>query len=614
MDGSHEVALAAAAVAQTVENAATPLPSAEGSAEDLAQSTDGDALVLPMVEQPGAAGGSTSTTDVNVADTARTWALDAIKGELDTMEARKGTACRKRLAEAVTADEVAYAMDRTLTASGLGFEVTRLDKIRVKFERAEREEFKRLSNGPAAPAGVPVPVPTETKHFLDLEAQERLTEQARCWPVAQSLAQAPNILDRAVSDLRAVGVIGEERVVRAVLLAGVARLTSKPVSITVKGASASGKSYTVRSTLGLLPPDAVFSMTASAERALIYLSPGSLRHRLMYLAEATAIQQDDHSILALTIRALQSEGEIRYPVTIKEGDELITREVHQEGPTGLIVTTTAQALHAENETRQLTIDTDDTQKQTRSVVVSIAQRDRTPPLDTAAWHALFRWIECGQLAVVVPFAGWVALHVNVGAVRMRRDFDQMLSLTKASAILHQATRQRDGQGRIVAESQDYGTAVLLIAATVDDATGVTVAPHLRNVWQAVRDCVEDVLKARHEKDLKPTTDADRLAERVTMSARQLAGVIRRDRAVANRNLHAAIKAGLLVAETRRNEATRVGLAVLNLPATGGAGQAVFPPVSAITAARQEWSAAAAAGNKLLSGGPLPLEYDPDSPF
>ena len=41
------------------------------------------------------------------------------------------------------------------------------------------------------------------------------------------------------------------------------------------------------------------------------------------------------------------------------------------------------------------------------------------------------------------------------AVRLRRDFSVVLSLIKAHAILHQATRERDADGRIVATLADY---------------------------------------------------------------------------------------------------------------------------------------------------------------
>ena len=548
----------------------------------------------------------------DIAATARGWAFDALKPELNAMEKRLGPEARKKLSDIVGADEVTYGFDRTTTAAALNLPVAGLDEMRDRFKRAERTHTKHLSVASTASAAAPPPVPVPNKRFLDLTDQERADERTRCWPIAQALAQKPDILACAVAALRAAGVLGEEKIVHAVLLAGIARLTSKPVSVTVKGASASGKSYTVRSTLDLLPPDAVFIMTAGSERALIYMPGGSFRHRLIFLAEATAIQQDDNSILALTFRSLLSEGEIRYVVADKDGDRIVSREIHQAGPTGLICTTTAQSIHAENETRQISIETNDTERQTRIVAISTAGREDVQPLNTAPWHALIRWIECGPVAAVVPFAGWLSLRVGTSALRMRRDFSQLLSLTKASAILHQATRRRDAQNRIVAEPQDYRIAASLITPTVEDAAGNAVSPSLRGVWQAVRDRVDNDLA--HRTNLTPITDQERLSARVPMSSADLAKAIGRDRSTANRHLRAAIEAGLLVGETRGNVVTRVGVASLSLPSASNVSSGPFPAAGAVEAAQSEWEAAAETGRKMLSGAPLPLDFDPDSPF
>ena len=60
-----------------------------------------------------------------------------------------------------------------------------------------------------------------------------------------------------------------------------------------------------------------------------------------------------------------SEGVIRHETTIKnENGEFETEVYEKEGPTNCIVTTTADSLHTENETRMLTLSTDDSKEQT----------------------------------------------------------------------------------------------------------------------------------------------------------------------------------------------------------------------------------------------------------
>ena len=62
------------------------------------------------------------------------------------------------------------------------------------------------------------------------------------------------------------------------------------------------------------------------------------------------------------------------------------RLIEREGPTGLIVTTTAVKLHRENETRLLSLTVTDTQDQTRAVMAALAEEagEDGPDLETLA--------------------------------------------------------------------------------------------------------------------------------------------------------------------------------------------------------------------------------------
>jgi hypothetical protein len=52
------------------------------------------------------------------------------------------------------------------------------------------------------------------------------------------------------------------------------------------------------------------------------------------------------------------------------------------------------------------------------------------------------------------------------AVRLRRDFSVILSLIRAHALLHQATRERDGEGGVIASIEDYARVRELVADLV----------------------------------------------------------------------------------------------------------------------------------------------------
>jgi len=140
------------------------------------------------------------------------------------------------------------------------------------------------------------------------------------------------------------------------------------------------------------------------------------------------------------------------------------RLIEREGPTCLIVTTTAVKLHPENETRLLSLSVTDTQDQTKAVMAALAEEagDAEPNLEP--WHALQVWLEGAEACVTIPYAKALAFLVPPIAVRLRRDFGALLNLIRAHAHLHQASRERDAEGRIVATIEDYAAVRDLVAS------------------------------------------------------------------------------------------------------------------------------------------------------
>ena len=76
------------------------------------------------------------------------------------------------------------------------------------------------------------------------------------------------------------------------------------------------------------------------------------------------------------------------------------------------------------------------------------------------------------------------------AVRLRRDFKTVLMLVRAHALLHQASRQKDEEGRVIAEIEDYKAVRELVADLVAVGVDATVKPEIREVVEAVRPCLK----------------------------------------------------------------------------------------------------------------------------
>jgi hypothetical protein len=299
------------------------------------------------------------------------------------------------------------------------------------------------------------------------------------------LAAEQRILDRFKVAVRGCGVVGEEATAATLYLLITSRLLPKPVSAAVKGHSSSGKSFTTETTVKFFPPEAVIEMTAMSERALVY-NKEDYKHRTLVLYEAVALREgNDDNLTSYFVRSLLSEGRIEYPVTVKDKDGgFTTKNIVKTGPTNLIVTTTKTQIHAENETRLLSLSTDDSTEQTKRILFALAD-ETDNQVDLDEWRQLQAWLQAAEHRVTIPYAKQLAELVPPVAVRLRRDFGAVLALVRAHAILHQQTRDRDEAGRIIADIDDYAQVRELIAELISEGVGTTVSATVRETGNAV---------------------------------------------------------------------------------------------------------------------------------
>lgn len=316
--------------------------------------------------------------------------------------------------------------------------------------------------------------------------QEASDAEARaCLETCLHLLNDPNLIRRLVKVVGKLGYAGDPRPAIITYLGLISRLLERPLNVAYISPSAAGKNAAVEATLPMFSPEAFYLLRASSPRALIY-NDENFRHRTVILTEADSLPEDGPA--ASAVRSLMSDGEMAYEVVEKGSDgQFQVRKILKPGPTGLITTST-KPLGDQATTRTLTVSIPDSPDQTRLVLH--AQADRVnqvaAPPDLNGWIALDRWLAlAGERRVVIPFANLLADLVPVNAVRMRRDFRQLLSVIQALALLHQNLRDRDSQGRIIATSDDYAEARWLLEETFTSTVHEGLTP-------AVRETVEEV--------------------------------------------------------------------------------------------------------------------------
>jgi hypothetical protein len=322
-----------------------------------------------------------------------------------------------------------------------------------------------------------------------LTPAEKAERREALWPAVSDLAQAPDLMDRVVQQVQAIGVVNERELMNLTYIAATSRVLQYPVNVLAKGASSGGKSFTATRTLELVGPDFVNHLTSSSALSLVY-DDRPLAHTVLFINEANQLQSDENSMFAMLVRTLISEGRIVHQTTVEDRDSPTGRRVERivrEGPITLIVTTTGE-LHAENETRMLSWHIGESHEQTSAVMASLAAHAAggvAVPADLAIWHDLQRWIALGPNDAVIPFAQQIAAQIKPLMVRFRRDVGSLFNFIKASAILHQAQRQVDAQGRVVATIADYALAYPIFTKVMAQSSGKSVPDNVREVVKLI---------------------------------------------------------------------------------------------------------------------------------
>jgi hypothetical protein len=396
-----------------------------------------------------------------------------------------------------------------------------------------------------------------------LPAEEKVALRNDLWPIVRELAEAPDLLDQVVKQVQLMGVVNEDELIGLIYISATSRVLNQPINPLLKGSSCGGKSFTTTRTLELIGSDFVHYLTSSSALSLVY-DDRPLSHSVLVVFEANQLQADENSMFSMLLRTLISEGRIVHQTTVEDQSSSTGRRVvriEREGPISLVITTTGE-LHAENETRMLSYNVTETQQQTRGVIDNLATRatgkfPETP--DLTMFHDLQRWIVLGPNDAIIPFAKQIAERIPPSMVRFRRDVGSLFTFIKACAILHQAQRQIDDQGRVVATLDDYRLAYAIFSKIMAQSSGQAVTENVH--------AVVDLIAARTTAPAaKPTggqftqSGTSAATAEVEISSEQIGTLTGIGKTAAYRAVKAAIDLGFLVNnETRPRKPFRLVL-------------------------------------------------------
>ena len=288
---------------------------------------------------------------------------------------------------------------------------------------------------------------------------------------ALALLKSPELMRRIVDDFDACGVVGERTNKLVGYLAAVSRLLDRPLAIVIQSSSAAGKSSLMDAVLAFVPEEARTKYSAMTGQSLFYMGQTSLKHRILAIAE-----EEGASRASYAMKLLQSEGELTIASTGSDPatGNLITQEYRVEGPTMLMMTTTAIDLDEELLNRCLVLTVDEDREQTRRI--HALQREKRTLAGLAKREAKTAILSTHQnaqrllrpLAVVNPYAD--SLTFLDDRTRTRRDHEKYLSLIDVIALLHQHQRE-------VKTAHVAGRSVEYIEATLADIEAANAIAH-----------------------------------------------------------------------------------------------------------------------------------------
>jgi hypothetical protein len=372
--------------------------------------------------------------------------------------------------------------ERVAAAAGVAVEDVEGELLRVLDER-------RAANEPKS-----APPPEDDLAEQTLAALERTDPEVR--QEAERLLEDPELLEQIGTDIGAVGVAGEDDLRLTLYLVGTSRLLPRPLAAIVQGQSSSGKSYTVEKVASLFPPEAVVLATQMTPQALFHARPGSLSHRWVVAGERSRLENDDRAEATRALREMLSAGRLSKLMPVKEGGNIVTRQIDQDGPIAFTESTTLARVFEEDANRCIMLSTDERRSQTKTIMRRLALHasgkvQSEGPRIVARHHALQRLLE--RRSIVIPFAERLAevLEVFADRVECRRAYPMVLALVQASALLHQRQRKADQDGRLIAEPADYAVAARLLSGPLARTIGESLSDPARRFLERLLAEVDD---------------------------------------------------------------------------------------------------------------------------
>jgi energy-coupling factor transporter ATP-binding protein EcfA2 len=370
-------------------------------------------------------------------------------------------------------------------AQRIGCEFVELERYDIELVRLAQEADA------AADAEAEAKVSEAETDPFEIGKRELENMPAEIVEAAEQMASNPQLLEVVYEDLQWLGLEGEYETALTVWLIGVSRVLETPMAAVVVGPSSTGKSYILNTVAELFPPEAVLKITDATANSLYYLPGGSLQHRFVVMGERAQSETPEAVDARKAWRELLADGELTKIVAEKTSYGLTTRRIYQPGPVAYVESTTRVRIFEEDQTRMLILQTDESETQTRRVVIRLFRDAIEPPSQEklasiiAKHWAYQRMLGHSRVIIPEPLGVKLAGAMPHSRPECRRLVRQVIAMMRASAVAHQFQRQRRDDC-IVASKADYEIAYRLLATPAAVQLGKQPHQSFRRVFEILR--------------------------------------------------------------------------------------------------------------------------------
>jgi energy-coupling factor transporter ATP-binding protein EcfA2 len=293
--------------------------------------------------------------------------------------------------------------------------------------------------------------------------------------VCMEFLMNPNLILEIDKLLLQTGIVGEENTRKLLFIIAVSYKNTDPLHALLHSESGSGKSHLINSIAKCIPQEDVLSITRVSSKSFYHYTQNELINRLVLLQDYDGLDSEAQ----FAFRELQSAGFITSSVAHKDKNGNLVSTIKMVKGSFASLATSTHEVYLDNLSRSVLVGVDESNEQTERIINYQNKRLAgwiNTDEEMNAQLFLQDCIRCLKpYEVINRYADKIKLPVE--AKMLRRLNNHYQAFVKHITILHQHQRERDEQGRLIAQPEDLKLAcdILMdsILLKVDDLDAPT---------------------------------------------------------------------------------------------------------------------------------------------